>query len=623
MSDVTKPRRSPFVLFFVYLWRCVSWLRITAFNLIFLFILLVVVASLIPGEDSKLPNNAPLLLAPSGMLVDQYSYASPQRQLLEGGGERNTETLVYDTVRMVDSAAKDGRISGIILKLDHLQGGGLSKMQEIGSALTRFRATGKPVIAVADNYSQQQYFLATYADEIYLHDLGHVELSGFAVYRNYFKQALDKLAVKFHIFKVGEFKDFVEPYTRDDMSAASRQHNQQWLNELWAVYSEQVETQRGLPPGTLTQFINDMAEQLASTEGDTAQLALEMGLVDHVGSRRMRNEALVERFGHAKDDIEQPLVVSQERYHQHVLRLTPLKQANVALIVASGTILDGHQPEGTIGSDTLSQIIRDVRQDENIKALVLRVDSGGGSAFASEVIRSELETTREAGIPVIVSMGSVAASGGYWMAMAADQVWATPTTITGSIGVFGVFPTVEQTLSNMGIHSDGISTTDLAGEIRFDRPLSNEAANILQQGVEHIYDRFINLVADSRESTPDAVHELAQGRVWTGSKAKQLGLVDELGTLNDAIAAAAQLAGLEQFETRLFERELSPQEQLIRQLFGKANLGPTVQNVISDWTGMDLSILRSISRIIGQQSQMISLDTPRATYALCLSCMAP
>lgn len=623
MSDVSKPRRSPLVMFFVYLWRGLSWLRITVLNVVFLFILVLVVAAFIPDDSQKLPEYAPLLLAPSGMLVDQYRYTSPQQQLLEGERRQDAETLVHDLVQTVNVAANDARIAGIILKLDYLQGGGLSKMEEVGAALTRFRASGKPVIAVADSYTQQQYFLASFADEIHLNDLGRVELNGFSVYRNYFKQALDKLSVQFHVFKVGEYKDFVEPYLRDDMSQASRQHNQQWIDELWSVYIERVENQRGLAPGTLTHFINHLADQLASTEGDTAQLALDMGLVDYVGSRRMRDQALIERFGHNKDDSEEPLVVDEGLYRQHALLPPAFKAPNIALIVASGTILDGHQPEGSIGSETLSQIIRDARQDDAIQAVVLRIDSGGGSAFASEVIRSELQATRDAGKPVVVSMGSVAASGGYWIAMAADQVWATPTTITGSIGVFGLFPTIEQTLSKLGIHSDGIATTELAGAIRVDRPLSNEAANILQQGVEHIYGRFIGLVAESRNSTPDAIHELAQGRVWTGRKAQELGLVDELGGLSEAIAAAAQLAGLEQFETRLFERELSPQEKLMRQIMGQANMGPAVQNAISDWTGMDLSLLQSISRIIGQQSQMISLNTPRSTYALCMSCMAP
>jgi protease IV len=569
----------------------------------------------------RMPEKAPLLVMPSGVLVDQYSYASPQQQLLGGDSDHKAETLVHDVVTMIDSATHDGRISGIILKLDQLQGGGLSKMQEIGTALNRFRESGKPIIAIADYYTQNQYFLASYADEIYMHDLGGIELTGFAMYRNYFKDALDKLAVQFHVFKVGDFKDFVEPYTRNDMSASSREHNQQWLGELWTVYTTQVETARKLEPGSLTQFINDMQNQLTATHGDTAKLAADRGFVDLVGSRRQQHQALIERFGHNPQDEEEPLFVSEDVYSHH-LQSNPLKPADIALIVASGTILDGHHPEGTIGSDTLSEIIRRARQDDNTKALVLRIDSGGGSAFASEVIRNELQATRDAGIPVVVSMGSVAASGGYWIAMAADQVWATPTTITGSIGVFGLFPTVEQSLSKLGVHTDGMGTTNLAGAISIDRPLSEEAANILQLGVEHIYDRFITIVAESRETTAESIHEVAQGRVWTGRKGKELGLVDELGGLEDAIAAAAKLAGLTDYETQLFERELTPQEQLMRQLFNQAKIGNSVQSAISQWTGVDISTLKSITRIIGEQSQFTQLDGPRTTYALCMSCMA-
>lgn len=621
MPDASPPRKSLLRRFFSSLWRGVSWLRVTVLNLLFLFVFIVVIASLMPSSAGRLPERAPLLLAPSGVLVDQYRYASPQQQLL-GGGDRGGETLVREMVELIDNASGDARISGIILKLDHLQGGGLSKMQEIGAALERFQTTEKPVIAIADNLSQQQYFLASYADEIYLHDLGGVELTGFALYRNYFKQALDKLSVKFHVFKVGQFKDFVEPYIREDMSTASRKHNEQWLSELWSVYTQQVEAKRELDAGSLTAFINEMENHLASTEGDTAQLALNMGLVDHIGSRNARNQALVERFGQSEDDADSPLVVTEELYRQHVLR-PAFKQANIALIVATGTILDGHQTEGNIGGDTLTEIIRRARHDEHIQAIVLRIDSGGGSAFASEIIRDELQAARDDGKAVIVSMGSVAASGGYWIAMAADQVWATPTTITGSIGVFGVFPTFEQTLSNLGIQSDGVGTTDLAGAIRLDRPLSNEAANILQQGVEHIYDRFVNLVAQSRQSTPEAVHEVAQGRVWTGAKALELGLVDQLGGLNDAIGAAAELIGVEQYQVRLFEREISPQEQLMRELLGQAQVSSALEHAASDLIGLDLSVLQSINRILGQQSQLTMMDAPRASYALCMTCMAP
>ena len=622
MSDSKHARRPFLLMIFIYLWRGISWLRITVFNLLFILLLIIVIAALLPNKDNQLPAKAPLLLAPAGVLVDQYTYASPQQQLMASGSDDDAETRVRDVVQLVDSARDDDRITGIILQLDHLQGGGLSKMREIGDALTHFQGSGKPVIAVADNYTQQQYFLASYADEIYLHDLGAVALTGFSVYRNYFKQALDKLSVKFHVFKVGDFKDYVEPYIRNDMSAPSREHNQQWLDSLWATYTEQIETHRELEPGTVTQFINTMADQLASTQGNTAQLALDMHLVDHIGSRGQRNQDLIERFGHNKDDAEMPLFVSSDLYQQHALPHDPFKKANIALIVASGTILDGHQPEGTIGGDTLTEIIRKARNNDAIKALVLRIDSGGGSAFASEIIRQELQATRDAGIPVVVSMGSVAASGGYWIAMAADQVWATPTTITGSIGVFGVFPTIEKTLSDLGVHSDGIGTTELAGAIRIDRPLSNDAANILQQGVEHIYDRFLQIVADSRHSTPQDIHQIAQGRVWTGSKAKELGLIDELGGLDDAIKAAAHLAQLDHYETRLFERDLTPQEQLIRQLLGQAQIGHVLQGVVSDWTGMDLAVLKSISQIIGQQKQLTTLDAPRASYALCLTCTA-
>lgn len=622
MSQNNPPRRNFIASLLIFLWNMISWTRSFVFNFIFLLFIIIIIASIFSKEDKKQPDQAPLVIAPSGLLVDQLTYTSPQSQLLSGGSGKAQETVVRDLIKVIEFAGNDNRITGLILKLDSLRGGGLSKMQEIGQAIDKFKNSGKPVVAISDSYSQSQYFLASYADEIHMNDLGHIGIMGFGVYRNYYKEALDKVAVKFHVFKVGEFKDFVEPYIRNSMSESSRKHNSQWLHELWQTYTDQVEKRRDLVSGRLTDFVNHMADQLAKTEGDSAQMAFEMNLVDHIGSRIERKKSLIEKFGHDDDDENQLRQVNYSVYSRQVLKDSSLSTPNIALIVARGTILDGQQPEGSIGGDSLSKLIRDARDDENIKALVLRIDSGGGSAFASEVIRQELQATRDSGIPVVVSMGSVAASGGYWIAMAADEVWSTPSTITGSIGVFGLFPTIEQTLNKIGIHSDGVGTTNLAGALSIDRPLSPEAGNILQQGVESIYSRFISLVATSRKSTPEDIHKIAQGRVWTGAKAQELGLVDNLGYLDDAILSAATKADIQDIEVKLFERELSPKEQFIKELLKETKVAAVVQNSLSDWTGFDTRTLQALSGIL-KEHKVISQSTPRSTYALCMDCYAP
>lgn len=605
---------------FSLLWRGLSWLRTALFNLITLVIVIAIIMAIVGPREPPLPENAPLLLRPSGILVDQYSYASPSARLLNVGNEGPMETLVRDLVDTIDHAAHDTRISGILLQLDDLDGGGLSKLQELGEALERFQATGKPVVALADNYTQEQYFLATYADEIHLNELGSLALTGMGMYRNYLKDAFDKLAVQFHVFKVGEFKDFVEPYIRNDMSDASREHNQQWLDALWMEYTDHVEQRRQLEPGTLTEFINDMATHLRATQGDTAQLALQHRLVDRVSSRQERVRLLIERFGADSEDAEKVQYVDLQHYNRHRAWPPVIPEGNVALIVASGTILDGFHPEGTIGGDSLSELIRTARQDEEVKALVLRIDSGGGSAFASEIIRQELELVREAGKPIVISMGSVAASGGYWIAMSADQIWATPSTITGSIGVFGLFPSLEKSFAKLGIHTDGIGTTELSGAMRLDTTLPEEAAQVLQLGVEHIYHRFLYIVAANRGSDPAAIDAVAQGRVWTGIKAQDLGLVDKIGYLNDAVAAAAQLANLDEYQVKLIERELTPQERLIREMLGSES-GQVAWQALAGLAG-DAVWLTRLQQLLPDGAELLLNGKAPQIYALCLECSA-
>lgn len=600
-------------------WKLITWLRVSLFNLLFLVMLLALVVALLPQEEQRLTGKRALRVVPSGFLVDQRSYVDPVTQILEQSRPEEVETLVSDLVKTINHAARDERISALVLELDYLVGGGISKLEEIGAALQRFKVSGKPIIAVADNYSQEQYYLASYADEIYLHPMGGVLLTGYGSYRNYFKNALDKLAVNFHVFRVGDYKDFIEPYTRNDMSAASREHNALWLQQLWSVYTSRVESLRDLPSGALNSYINNLDENLNHANGNSARLAMNAGLVDQLAGRRQVRQLLQQKLGSSRkgDDYK---ALDYWDYLHHLKRENGHNGGKIGVVVAKGMIVDGEQPEGTIGGDTMAQLLREAREDSSLKALVLRIDSGGGSAFASEVIRQEILATRQSGIPVIVSMGSVAASGGYWIASAGNEIWATPTTITGSIGVFGAFPTFELTLDKLGVSTDGIGTTKLAGAMRVDRPLSPQAENVIQQGVEFVYQQFLTLVAEARDSSVGEIHQVAQGRVWSGATAKELGLVDKIGNLEDAVAAAAHRAGLDSYHIHLIRKTLTPKEQILRELAGgAAALTPSslMEKVAP------ASLRKALAPMAEPFQLMGKMNDPRGIYTLCEVCTPP
>ncbi|MEW5250501.1 signal peptide peptidase SppA [Microbulbifer discodermiae] len=608
--------------FFSAIGAIITWLRHLVANVLFLLILLFIVV-LIVGKEERLtiPQGAALRLAPAGFLVDELSSTGGLPGLLEGS-RAPVETRVKDLVDAIDYAAKDKRISSVVLELDYLVGGSLSKLEEIGEALQRFKTSGKPIYAVGDNFTQAQYFLASHADEIYLNPMGSVLLTGFGAYRNYFKSALDKLKINFHVFRVGDYKDYIEPYTRDDMSPASRENNQRWLHELWTEYTEQVTGLRDLPPDAIDSFIDELPQQLAEHQGSWAEAALGNKLVDQLASRRVVVKKLQEEIG-LSDDKQSYLSVDALPYLRNQ-KLTHIpnptgKTPKIALISASGTIIDGEAPAGQIGSTSLGKLIATAREKE-VKALVLRIDSGGGSAFASEAIRQELLATRQAGIPVVISMGSVTASGGYWIATGGDQIWASPSTITGSIGVFGAFPTIEDSLEYLGIYNDGVGTSDLAGAMRIDRALPEAAASVLQQGVEHTYAQFLRLVAESRGSTPEEVDKIAQGQVWTGRAAQKLGLVDDLGNLNEAVAAAAKLAELEDYQLVEIQRPLTPSERLVRALAD----GVDAQMAARVRANLPLAAwISSLEPALAPIAELQSYRDPRALYVRCLVCVAP
>ena len=568
MTGSTKDKKEQgfFRKIFSLISTTVKFLR-SAINLIVLLFIISIIASLFAGNVKPLPEQAFLRLMPSGILVEQLTYTDPLSQIIGQGAQRPAETLVSDITDALQNAKDDPRITGLVLELDFLAGGSISKLQTIGAAISDFKSSGKPVIAIGNNFTQEQYFLASFADEIHLNPMGTIVLNGYGNYHSFFKDAFDNLKINFHVFRVGKYKDAIEPFVRNDMSTASKAQASLWLNELWQAYSSGVENNRQLPTGSIDNYVNNMSQNLNLASGNGAHLALQHGLVDHLSPLPAVRKRLASMAGQneKKDDY---LHVGMHEYlfHQNLqLSETPSKD-KIALIVAKGTIYGGEQPEGDIGSKSFSNLIAKVRENKDVRALVLRIDSPGGSAFASEVIRREIEQIQDSGIPVVVSMGSLAASGGYWVAAGADQIWALPTTITGSIGVFGVVPTFENTLATLGIYNDGVGTSPIADIYHLDRPMSPQAKQLIQLSVNNIYQQFLDLVANGRNSTPAKIHEIAQGRVWTGRKAKELGLVDELGGLDDAIAAAATLAALDDYELIDIKPTLNFQQQLLKQL---------------------------------------------------------
>jgi len=505
------------------------------------------------------------------------------------------------------------------MELDQLTYVGISKTQEIVFALESFRESGKPIVAVGDYFTQDQYLLASYADEIISHPLGGVAIEGFSSYRNYFRQALEKISVNVHVFRAGEHKSAVEPFIRDDMSPAEKLVTARWLQSLWDQYTKTVEMRRELPDGTVDDYVNNFASQLQEQGGNTARLALQAGFVDKLLSRRDANAYLADMVGASSEDGLYEAMLFQGYVARQRPGFLPTESVadRVAVITAQGNMLPGDQPPGTIGGDSLAKLIRTTADSDGVKAMVLRVNSGGGSMFASEVIRQQVLHTRASGIPVVVSMGSVAASGGYYIAAEADEIWATPSSITGSIGVFAAFPTFERALERIGVFTDGVGTTELAGSLRADRPLSPQLTAALSSGVDHAYRSFLQIVADGRDMSIEEVDALAQGRVWSAQDALGNGLIDGIGTLDDAIAAAAARASLEDYEVEYAEIPRSPQELLLQRLTDRVGGLPAWSQ-----SGFGAS-LSGLWRPVQEAAREISLlQDPGHLYTRCVSCGA-
>jgi len=508
--------RSALTRFFLGTWHVINGARKLVLNLIFLAILYFVVLAVIDTDETVIiKQDTALVLRPYGNIVEQYSGTPLDRILQQASEQERSETRLRDLVEAIRRARDDDRIVRLVIVPTYMWRIGMASLLELEAAVADFKSSGKPVVTLADNLSQQQYYLAALADEIWLHPKGMVWIDGFSAYRQFYREGLDKLEVEVNLFRVGEYKSAMEPFIRDDMSPAAREANLYWIGNLWQQYLEGVSRNRGIPLENLSAAINDFANGLQAVDGDFAQFALELGLVDRLVSRPEAHLTLA-GMGAAGSGSEGFRQVGFEHY----LTLTemqhrPKSKRKIAIVIAEGDIVRGTQPHGTVGAVTLSEELRSVAEDDKVEAVVLRINSPGGDVFASEKVRREVQALKESGKTVVVSMGDVAASGGYWIAMAADEVWASPSTITGSIGVYGMIPTFSRPLAKLGIHTDGIGTTPLAGKLRLDRPLDSDLKRIFQHATEQTYDDFIQLVTDARPLERHEVEAVAQGRVWS------------------------------------------------------------------------------------------------------------
>ena len=601
--------------FFSLVWRILEGIR----KVLHLLLLLVIFGFILAALHSSVPivpHSAALVIAPEGELVEQLSSDPVRRAYGEASGGPAPETLLRDVTDAIAAAKSDARIKLIVLDLGSMSGSGLSKLQEIGAALRDFRTAGKRVVVGADSLDQSQYYLAAQAGEVYLDPMGLVYLDGFSYYRMFLKEAIDKLGVDVNVFRAGTYKSFTDQFSRSDMAPTERDESSVWLAALWSAYSQDVTRARSLPAGALAEFITDQPAALAAANGDAAKLALQRGLVTALKSRRQMADELKGLVGededtHSFNSIAMPQYLASMR-SKRVLKSK--SDSKIGIVVAAGEILDGHQPPGTIGGESTADLLRQARFDNAVKAVVLRVDSPGGSMFASEQILREVQTLRKAGKPVVVSMSTYAASGGYYISTGANQIFASPTTLTGSIGVFSVVPTFQRTLEKLGVKVDGIGTTPLAGDMRLDRALSPATRQILQSSVDHAYSEFLHRVGDGRKKSVEDVDKIAQGRVWAGADAQRIGLVDHLGGLKDAIDAAAKLAQLgSDYDVDYIETELSLKQQLLMQLRSESLHLGRMAGII----GPRGDIERVLDPVLEQARAIARLNDPRGLYAYC------
>ncbi|MHA2716754.1 signal peptide peptidase SppA [Vibrio owensii] len=604
-------------LIFKGIWKAITFVRLALMNLIFLVMIAVFYfAFTYTGEGQPtVDKESALVMNLSGPIVEQRRYVNPMDSVAGSilGNEIPKENVLFDVVDTIRYAKDDPKVSGLVLALRDMPETNLTKLRYIAKALNEFKTSGKPVYAVGDFYNQSQYYLASYADKVFLAPDGGVLIKGYSSYSMYYKTLLEKLDVSTHVFRVGTYKSAIEPFIRDDMSDAAKESATRWITQLWSAFVDDVATNRKIDAKALNPTMDELLAEMKSVDGDLAQLAVKMGLVDELATRQDVRKLFAKEFGSDGKDSYNAI-----GYYDYLATMRPNlapSENDIAVVVASGTIMDGQQPRGTVGGDTVASLLRQARNDDKVKAVVLRVDSPGGSAFASEVIRNEVEALKEAGKPVVVSMSSLAASGGYWISMSADKIVAQPTTLTGSIGIFSVITTFEKGFNKLGISTDGVGTSPFSGD-GITTGLSTGASEAFQLGIEHGYKRFISLVGSNRDMSLDEVDKVAQGRVWTGQDALSFGLVDQMGDFDDAVKLAAKLAEVENYEIYWVEEPLSPTEQFIQEFMNQVKVSLGI-----DATSFLPKSLQPVAQQFEQDASLMqSFNDPKGQYAFCLNC---
>jgi protease-4 len=557
------------------LWRGIDATRRFVLNCVFLVILVALLWALFGGGIKPLAPKTALVLDLKGELVEER--AGSARDAVVAGLSGNARHLVQlrDVLHALDTAAKDPNITSVLVLMDEMDGGGLAMLHEIGAAIDRVRAAGKTVVAWGSSYDQKRYLIAAHANEVYLHPMGTLLIKGFGRHRNYYRDALDKVGVTVNLLKVGTYKSFAEPFIGNGPSEAAQEADRTLYDALWTDYTNDVEKVRKLPAGSIARGIDELPQRMEAAKGDAGKVALELKWIDGLMTRDEVRALMVKR-GVYEESSKSFRQVSLQEY---VDRNPPKMLGDaVGVIVAAGDITEGNGGPGMVGGLSTANQIRAAREDKQVKAVVLRVNSPGGSAFGSELIRRELELTKAAGKPVVVSMGDVAASGGYWISMASDEVIADRGTVTGSIGVFTIFPTAEKVVDKLGIHTAGVTTTWLADADNPLRPLDPRFGQLVQASVNHIYDEFTGKAAKARHTTQARIDEVGQGRVWTGAQAKERGLIDRLGSYDDALRSAAKRANLgDDFRIAYAERANTFTERVLERLGVSDTLALTVQ----------------------------------------------
>jgi protease-4 len=601
--------------FLAGLWRGLDGLR----KVLHLLVLLVIFGTLVGvllSSAAHIPSKAALVIEPDGELVEQLAGDPITRALEAARGEGRHETLLWDLTDAIHAAAADTRIQALVLDFDKFEGGTQPTLEELTRAIREFRATGKRVIAYGNELSQEGYYLAAQADETYLDPMGFVLLDGYDRYRMYFKEVLDKLGVDINVFRVGAFKSAVESYTRTNMSPEDREESRAYLDILWATYQDAVTRARKLAPDAVQKYVATLAQTVPAAGGDAPHVAEAAGLITGIKNQLEVEKRLIALVGEDKStgSFRAVSVADYSSYAQAQKKLHAIGKSRIGVIIAVGEILDGEQPPGVIGGDSTAKLIREARVDPDVKAVVLRVDSPGGSVTASEEIYRELKALRAAGKPLVVSMSGYAASGGYYISSPADEIWASPATLTGSIGIFAVIPTVDRTLGKIGVTVDGVGTTPLSGQLRLDRPLGAEARALLQSQIERGYDEFLERVSTGRKKSRADIDAIAQGHVWAGLDARRLGLVDHLGSFDEAVKAAARRARLTEYSTEFIEPELTWTQELLLAL--KTRAVRALFSASPDQAAL-AQLASRLDPVAREAARLSRFSVPNRVYAYC------